>query len=120
MTNEGAAATTIAEIAKEEIGALTVGLILSLLALGVYISFRIFNVADMTADGSVALGGATAAVLLVKGAHPLLATTAGAAAGAHGVLAHEFKFGDLEIGHPWSRATPPGPRRSWHSLCSKP
>lgn len=29
-------------------------------------------------------------------------------AGAHGVLAHEFKFGDLEIGHPWSRATPHG------------
>lgn len=63
------------------IGALTVGLILSLLALGVYISFRIFNVADMTADGSIALGGATAAILLVKGVHPLLATTAGAAMG---------------------------------------
>lgn len=63
------------------IGALTVGLILSLLALGVYISFRIFNVADMTADGSVALGGATAAILLVKGVHPLLATAAGAAMG---------------------------------------
>ncbi|HCU35772.1 MAG TPA: ABC transporter permease [Armatimonadetes bacterium] len=63
------------------IGALTVGLILSLLALGVYISFRIFKTADMTADGSTALGGATAAVLLVKGVHPLLATAAGAAMG---------------------------------------
>ncbi len=29
-------------------------------------------------------------------------------AGAQTVLAHEFKAGDLEIGHPWSRATPAG------------
>jgi copper(I)-binding protein len=29
-------------------------------------------------------------------------------AGLHGALAHEFKIGDLEIDHPWSRATPPG------------
>jgi len=29
-------------------------------------------------------------------------------AGLHGALAHEFKLGDLEIEHPWSRATPPG------------
>ena len=29
-------------------------------------------------------------------------------AGAQTVLAHEFKVGDLEIGHPWSRATPAG------------
>lgn len=28
--------------------------------------------------------------------------------GAQSVLAHEFKVGDLEIGHPWSRATPAG------------
>jgi copper(I)-binding protein len=25
-----------------------------------------------------------------------------------GALAHEFKVGNLEVGHPWSRATPPG------------
>ncbi len=29
-------------------------------------------------------------------------------AGLHGALAHEFKLGDIEIDHPWSRATPPG------------
>jgi len=29
-------------------------------------------------------------------------------AGAQSVLAHEFKVGDIEIGHPWSRATPAG------------
>ena len=47
------------------IGALTIGLILSLLALGVFISFRIFDFPDITADGSITLGGAVAAVLIV-------------------------------------------------------
>ena len=47
------------------VGALTIGLILSLLALGVFISFRIFEFADITADGSITLGAAVAAVLLV-------------------------------------------------------
>jgi ABC-type uncharacterized transport system permease subunit len=35
------------------VGALTIGLILSLLALGVYISFRVFSFPDITADGSI-------------------------------------------------------------------
>ena len=52
------------------IGALTIGLILSLLALGVFISFRIFEFADITADGSITLGGAVAAVLIVAGVQP--------------------------------------------------
>jgi putative ABC transport system permease protein len=64
------------------IGALTVGLILSLLALGVFLSFRIFAFPDITAEGSITLGAAAAATLLVRGIHPLLATLAGAAAGA--------------------------------------
>jgi putative ABC transport system permease protein len=64
------------------IGAVTIGLILSLLALGVFISFRIFEFSDITADGSLTLGGAVVAVLLVAGAHPVLATTAAFAAGA--------------------------------------
>ncbi len=68
------------------VGALTIGLILSLLALGVYISFRIFNFADITADGSITLGAAVAAVLAVGGVNPWLAIVvvflAGMAAGA--------------------------------------
>ena len=59
------------------IGALTIGLILSLLALGVFISFRIFNFPDITADGSFPLGAAIAATLLVLGVNPILATLAG-------------------------------------------
>jgi putative ABC transport system permease protein len=64
------------------VGALTVGLILSLLALGIFISFRIFEFADITADGSITLGAAVAAVLLIHGVHPVLATAAAFAAGA--------------------------------------
>ena len=64
------------------VGALTVGLILSLLALGIFISFRIFEFADITADGSITLGAAVAAILLVHGVHPVLATAAAFLAGA--------------------------------------
>ena len=78
------------------IGALTVGLILSLLALGVFISFRIFEYSDITADGSNTLGAAVAAVLLVHGTHPIVATgvaaLAGAAAGATTGIIHT-RFG---------------------------
>jgi len=63
------------------IGALTLGLILALLALGVYVSFRIFNIPDMTAEGSVTLGASVAAVMMVNGWNPVLATVAAAIAG---------------------------------------
>ena len=41
------------------------GLILSLLALGIYISYRVFDIADITVDGSITLGAAICAVLIV-------------------------------------------------------
>ncbi len=63
------------------IGAWTVGLILSLLALGVFISFRVFHFPDITADGSITLGASVAAVLLVAGVNPIAATGAAFAAG---------------------------------------
>ncbi len=63
------------------IGSLVIGIILSLLGLGVYISFRIFGFADITADGSITLGAATAAILIVKGVNPFVATLAGTALG---------------------------------------
>ena len=63
------------------LGSLTIGLILSLLAWGVYISFRIFSFPDMTADGSIVLGAAVAARLLTAGMAPLPATLLAALAG---------------------------------------
>jgi putative ABC transport system permease protein len=85
------------------IGAFTIGLILSLLALGVFISFRIFDFPDITADGSITLGAAVTAVLIVAGVHPILASVAaflaGSAAGmTTGVLHTRFRINGLLSG----------------------
>ena len=64
------------------LGSLEMGLIFALVALGVFISFRVINFPDLTVDGSFPLGGAVAATLLVAGWHPLAATAAAFAAGA--------------------------------------
>ena len=85
------------------IGALTIGFILSLLALGVFISFRIFSFPDITADGSSTLGAALAAALIVKGMNPLLATAVAFAGGflagaVTGTLATKFKINGLLSG----------------------
>ena len=52
------------------IGALTIGLLLSLLALGVFITYRVFGILDLTADGAFGVGAATAAALLAHGWSP--------------------------------------------------
>ena len=64
------------------LGALEIGLIFSLVALGVLISFRILNFPDLTVDGSFPLGGAVAATLISAGQDPFLATRVAIAAGA--------------------------------------
>jgi len=85
------------------LGATTIGLILALLALGVYLSFRIFNFPDITADGSITLGASVTATLLVHHWSPWLATLAGFAAGVlagaiTGVLHTKFKINGLLSG----------------------
>ncbi len=64
------------------LGALELGLIYALVALGVLISFRILNFPDLTVDGSFPLGGAVAATLIVLGWNPFLATAIAIGAGA--------------------------------------
>jgi putative ABC transport system permease protein len=85
------------------LGALTLGFIFSFIALGVYISFRIFDFPDITADGSSTLGAALAAMLLIHRVNPLLATAAGFAGGfcagaLTGTLATKFKINALLAG----------------------
>src|SRR6266568_1358401 len=63
------------------LGAFTIGLILALLALGVYLSFRVFNFPAITAEGSITLGASLTATLLVRGWAPVTATAAGFAGG---------------------------------------
>lgn len=64
------------------LGAIELGLLYSLVGLGVYLSFRILDFPDLTVDGSFPLGGAVAATLIVNGIHPLMATAVAIAAGA--------------------------------------
>jgi len=85
------------------VGAWTVGLILALLAFGVLVSFRVFHFPDITAEGSITLGASIAAVLLLAGTNPLIASAAafcgGLAAGATtGVLHTKFRINPLLSG----------------------
>ena len=64
------------------LGAIEIGLIFGLVALGVFLSFRIINFPDLTVDGSFPLGGAVAAALIVAGWNPFAATAAAIVAGA--------------------------------------
>jgi putative ABC transport system permease protein len=85
------------------IGSVTIGIILALLALGLFISFRIFNFPDITAEGSFTFGAATGASLIVAGMNPLLASAvafvAGMAAGAvTGIIHTRFKINPLLAG----------------------
>ena len=63
------------------LSALSQGLLWSIMAIGVFITFRILDIADLTAEGSFPLGAATTALLIVKGVSPLFATIAGFVSG---------------------------------------
>ena len=63
------------------IGSLQLGLLYGVMVLGIYISFRILNVPDLTAEGSFTFGLAVSAVGAVSG-HPFLGLFGAAAAGA--------------------------------------
>ncbi|GIO53361.1 MULTISPECIES: ABC transporter permease [Paenibacillus] len=58
------------------LGALELGLLYSLMALGVYITYRILDFPDLTVDGSFTTGGGIAAVMITHGYNPWLASLA--------------------------------------------
>lgn len=64
------------------LGSLELGLIYSVLALGVFLSFRTLNMPDLTVDGSVVTGMAISAVICAGGGNPFLALIAAFAGGA--------------------------------------
>ncbi len=73
-------------------GSISQGLIWGIMAIGVYITYRILDVADLTVDGSFATGGAVAVMLILNGCNlwlaMLLAFVAGLIAGAITGLLH--------------------------------
>ena len=75
-------------------GAVAQGLIWGIMAIGVYITYRILDVADLTVDGSFATGGAVAVMLILNGCNLWLAMIAafisGLIAGAVTGLLHTF------------------------------
>ncbi len=64
------------------LGTLEIGLIYGLVALGVYLTFRVLDFPDLTVDGSFPMGGAVAATAIVAGVNPWLATGFAILAGA--------------------------------------
>lgn len=52
--------------------AISLGVLWAVMCLGVYITFKILDIADMTVDGSFAMGGCITATLIVKGLNPIL------------------------------------------------
>jgi putative ABC transport system permease protein len=63
-------------------GAVETGLVYALVAIGVYLSFRVLDFPDLTGDGAFALGAAVTASLIVRGIHPWFAMLAAVGAGA--------------------------------------
>lgn len=85
------------------LGVLEQGLIYSILALGVYITFKILDFPDMTVDSSFPLGAAVTALMISAGINPLwtlpASLFAGAAAGAvTGIIHVRFHVRDLLSG----------------------
>jgi putative tryptophan/tyrosine transport system permease protein len=62
-------------------GAVESGIIYAIMALGVYLSFRILDFPDLTVDGSFVTGAAVAAVMIMNGINPVFATLAAVLAG---------------------------------------
>jgi len=85
------------------IGSITIGLVLALLALGIFISFRIFDFPDITAEGSFTFGASISAALIVAGVNPVIATVCsflgGMLAGSTtGMIHTRFKINPLLSG----------------------
>lgn len=85
------------------LGILEQGLIFGIMALGVYITYKILDFPDLTVDGSFPLGAAVAAVLVTKGINPYLALLAAFGAGVlagicTGLIHVKLKVRDLLSG----------------------
>ena len=78
-------------------GALAQGLIWGIMAIGVAITYKILDYADLTVDNSLCTGGATSAVLILMGMHPLLSLVFAVFAGMLAGLVTGFLHTRLRI-----------------------
>lgn len=84
-------------------GAVALGLLWAVMTIGVYITYRILNISDLTVEGSIAMGGAIGAQLITKGWNPyaacIIAFMGGMAAGfVTGLLHTKLKIPPLLSG----------------------
>ncbi|HHY81229.1 MAG TPA: ABC transporter permease [Clostridiales bacterium] len=84
-------------------GAVSLGLLWAVMTIGVFITYRVLNIADLTVEGSIAMGAAIAAKCIISGINPYLATClallGGMAAGlATGLLHTQLKIPALLSG----------------------
>ena len=63
-------------------GAVSLGLIWGIMAIGVFITYKVLDFADLTVDGSICTGGAVCAVLMAAGVNAWLAVLVAVVAGA--------------------------------------
>ena len=85
------------------LSSLSEGLLWSIMAIGVYLTFRILDIADMTAEGAFPLGAAVVASQIQAGRNPWLATLMGFLAGmiaglVSGILHTKMKIPALLTG----------------------
>lgn len=78
-------------------GATAQGLVWGVMALGVYVTYKLLDIADLTVDSSLCTGGATSAVLILMGMHPLLSLVFAVFAGMLAGLVTGFLHTRLRI-----------------------
>ena len=95
----------IAKLLNALPGAVSQGIIWGIMAVGVYITYKILDVADLTVDGSIATGGAVAAMLIIGGCDVWVAMLVAVLAGMLDVYKRQVC--------PWWWAVPSAPARTW-------
>lgn len=79
------------------LGAIMLGLLWALMTIGVYITYRILNMADLTVEGTITLGAAIVARAIYAGYNPFLATLMAIAGGMLGGLSSGLLHTQLKI-----------------------
>ena len=77
--------------------AISQGLLWAIMAIGVFITFRILDLADLTAEGAFPLGAATTTIMIIRGINPIFATIGGFVAGMFAGAVSGFMHTKMKI-----------------------
>ena len=92
-------------------GAVGQGLMWGIMAIGVYVTYRLLDVADLTVDGSLATGGALCVLLTLNGMNIWMGCSTPAAVFPPFSLASSLSWPSIpSTCGSWAGAPPPGPR----------